>query len=148
MSASKTCRTVLATAPVVIAALGMLCGCRSPALSGKAKAVSRPPVIYNLDCSEFFVGTFGPVAPGMESGMHPGTLNRTVTPEELRGIMLSAWHRNADAIYFFNLFTGPYQRWPRQAYDVPDQALSDGYNLIEVKSGADLTVTWVEIAVP
>ena len=63
------------------------------------------------------IGTDVPVALGLESGMHPGTENRTVTHEELRGAILSGLHRGADAIYFFNLFTGPYQRWPRPDHD-------------------------------
>ena len=63
------------------------------------------------------VGTNVDVAVGLESGMHPGTANRTVTHEELRGVMLSGLHRGVDAVYFFNLFTGPYQRWPRADHD-------------------------------
>ena len=63
MSENNVCRIVLAAAPAAFAALGLLCGCRSPGLSGKVQAPRGPGVIYNLDCSQFFVGTFGPVAP-------------------------------------------------------------------------------------
>ena len=63
------------------------------------------------------IGTNVPVAVGLESGMHSGVENRTVTHEEMRGILTSGWHRGADAVYFFNLFTGPYQRWPREDHD-------------------------------
>ena len=40
-----------------------------------------------------------------------------MTHEEMRGVFLGAWHRGADAVYFFNLFTGPYQNWPRDDHD-------------------------------
>ena len=35
----------------------------------------------------------------------------------------------------------------RHVYDVPAEALSDGYNLIEVNAEQDVTITWVEISV-
>ena len=57
------------------------------------------------------------VAVGLESGMHSGVANRPVTHEELRGVISSGLHRGADAVYFFNLFTSPYQRWPREHHD-------------------------------
>ena len=63
------------------------------------------------------IGTDVPVAVGLESGMHSGVENRTVTHEEMRGVIASGLHRGADAVYFFNLFTGPYQRWPREHHD-------------------------------
>ena len=63
------------------------------------------------------IGTNVPVALGLESGMHPGTENRPVTHDELRGVIVSGWHRGAEVIYFFNLFTGPYERWPREDHD-------------------------------
>ena len=63
------------------------------------------------------IGTNVPIAVGLESGMHSGVANRVVTPEELRGVIASGLHRGADAVYFFNLFTSPYQRWPRVQHD-------------------------------
>ena len=33
-------------------------------------------------------------------------------------------------------------------YDVPAEAVSEGYNLIEVNAKQDLKITWVEISVP
>lgn len=63
------------------------------------------------------IGTDVPVAVGLESGMHSGVANRVVTHEELRGVIASGLHRGADAVYFFNLFTSPYQRWPREHHD-------------------------------
>ena len=36
---------------------------------------------------------------------------------------------------------------PRQAFRVPPDALSDGYNLIEVLSTEKITIKWVEISV-
>ena len=63
------------------------------------------------------IGTDVLVAIGLESGMHPGTENRVSTHEELRGVILSGLHRGADVVYFFNLFTSPYQTWPREDHD-------------------------------
>ena len=63
------------------------------------------------------IGTNVEVAIGLESGVHSGHENRTVTHEELRAVIASALHRGADAVYFFNLFTGPYQNWPREDHD-------------------------------
>ena len=40
-----------------------------------------------------------------------------MTHGEMRGALASALHRGADVVYFFNLFTGPYQRWPRADHD-------------------------------
>ena len=40
-----------------------------------------------------------------------------MTHEEMRGVLVSGWHRGADAVYFFNLFASPYQRWPREDHD-------------------------------
>ena len=42
--------------------------------------------------------------------------------------------------------------WPapepsRQVYDVPPEALSDGYNLIEVSAPQEIQITWIEISV-
>ena len=63
-------------------------------------------------------GTDVDVAVHLEDGIDSGASGRrSMTHEEMRGIVLSAWHRGADAVYFFNLFAGPYQRWPRQDHD-------------------------------
>ncbi|MEI6914966.1 MAG: hypothetical protein WCL39_07535 [Armatimonadota bacterium] len=35
----------------------------------------------------------------------------------------------------------------RHIYDVPPDALSDGYNLIEVNAKQQVTITWVEISI-
>lgn len=57
------------------------------------------------------------VAVCQEDGINSGASGRrTMTPEETRGILLSGLHRGADAVYFFNLFTNPYQSWPREVY--------------------------------
>ncbi len=55
------------------------------------------------------------VAVHLEDGINSGASGRrTMTHEEMRGILVGALHRGADGVYFFNLFTGPYQRWPRE----------------------------------
>ncbi len=52
-----------------------------------------------------------------EDGVSTGGIGRrTMTSEETRGVLLSGLHRGADGVYFFNLFTNPYQSWPREAY--------------------------------
>ena len=64
------------------------------------------------------IGTDVGVAVHLEDGINSGASGRRqMTHEEMRGILLSAWHRGADAVYFFNLFAGPYQRWRRQDHD-------------------------------
>jgi len=64
------------------------------------------------------IDTGVPVALGLEDGVDSGASGRrTQTHEEMRGILTSGWYRGADAVYFFNLFTGPYQRWPREDYN-------------------------------
>ena len=64
------------------------------------------------------LGTRVDVAVHLEDGVNSGASGRrTMTHEEMRGIMTSTLHRGADAVYFFNLFTGPYQRWPREDHD-------------------------------
>ncbi len=63
------------------------------------------------------IGTNVPVALGLESGIHSGAFSRVVTHEEMRGVIISGLHRGADAVYFFNLFTSPYQSWPRKDHD-------------------------------
>ena len=63
-------------------------------------------------------GTGVEVALSLEDGIGSGgSGRRTMTPEEMRGILLSGWQRGADAVYFFNLFTGPFQYWPRPVHD-------------------------------
>jgi hypothetical protein len=73
------------------------------------------------------------VAVGLEDAANSGASGRrTMTHEEMRGILVSGVHRGADAAYFFNLFTGPVEYWPREDHDrlLKDsgsyQALSDG----------------------
>ena len=87
------------------------------------------------------IGTNVPVAAGLESGMHPGTVNRTATHEEMRGVIASGLHRGADVVYFFNLFTGPYQRWPREDHD---RLLRDAGSYAALRAGPrrhPLTIT-------
>ena len=43
--------------------------------------------------------------------------------------------------------SAPPEQGQRHAYDVPSDAISDGYNLIEVRTEQDVTITWVEIAI-
>ena len=63
-------------------------------------------------------GTGVTVAIHLEDGVDSGAGGRrTMTHEEMRGLMASGLHRGADAVYLFNLFTGPFQRWPREHYD-------------------------------
>ena len=58
------------------------------------------------------------IAVSLEDALNSGASGRrTMTHEEMRGILVSAWHRGADGAYFFNLFTGPLQYWPRQDHD-------------------------------
>ena len=54
---------------------------------------------------------------GLESGMHSGSLIRGATHEELRGGLVSGLQRGADLVYLFNLFSTPYQSWPREDHD-------------------------------
>ncbi len=69
----------------------------------------------------------------LEDGISSGaTRRRTMTHEEMRGILSSALHRGADAVYFFNLFTGPFQRWPRKDHD---GLLADAGSLAALKAG-------------
>jgi len=64
------------------------------------------------------VGTDVDVAVHLEDGINSGASGRrTMTHEEMRGVLTSGLHRGADAVYFFNLFTGPYHRWPREDHD-------------------------------
>jgi hypothetical protein len=64
------------------------------------------------------VGTDVDVAVHLEDGINSGASGRrTMTHEEMRGVLTSGLYRGADAVYFFNLFTGPYQRWPREDHN-------------------------------
>ena len=64
------------------------------------------------------IGTNVDVAVSLGDGINSGASGRrTMTHEEMRGILTSGVHRGADAVYFFNLFTGPYHYWPRADYD-------------------------------
>lgn len=63
------------------------------------------------------IGTKVEVAVALEDGISSGeTKRRTMTVEESRGVALGALARGADAIYLFNLFTGPLQKWSRDEY--------------------------------
>ena len=63
-------------------------------------------------------GTDVKVAVHLEDGINSGASGRrTMTHEEMRGVLVSGLHRGADAVYFFNLFTGPYHDWPREDHD-------------------------------
>ncbi len=63
------------------------------------------------------IGTDVAVVLCHEDGINSGaTGRRTMNPEESRGIMLSGLHRGSDGVYFFNLFTNPYQSWPPAVY--------------------------------
>jgi hypothetical protein len=58
------------------------------------------------------------VAVHLEYGINSGASGRrTMTHEEMRGVLVSGLHRGADAVYFFTLFTGPYHDWPREDHD-------------------------------
>ena len=79
------------------------------------------------------IGTDVDVAVHLEDGINSGASGRRqMTHEEMGGILLSALHRGADAVYFFNLFAGPYQRWPRQDHD---QLLKDAGSYETLSSG-------------
>ena len=79
------------------------------------------------------IGTDVAVSVHLEDGISSGsTRRRTMTHEEMRGILSSALHRGADAVYFFNLFTGPYQRWPRKDHD---SLLADAGSLVALQAG-------------
>ncbi len=63
------------------------------------------------------IGTNVPVAFGLEACIDAGSGIRNSSPEEMRGAALSGLQRGADLLYFFNLFTNPYQSWPRKDYN-------------------------------
>lgn len=63
------------------------------------------------------IGTRAEVAVALEDGISSGPVKRrAMLPEESRGVALAAVHRGADAIYLFNLFTGPIQKWSPDEY--------------------------------
>ena len=58
------------------------------------------------------------VALGLGDAHNSGASGRrTMTHEEMRGAFVSGLYRGADAVYFFNLFTGPRENWPREDHD-------------------------------
>ncbi len=64
------------------------------------------------------IGTDVAVALSVESAINSGASGlRGMSPPEMRGLLLSGWHRGADAVYLFNMFTGPYHDWPREDHD-------------------------------
>lgn len=78
------------------------------------------------------IGTDVDVAVHLEDGINSGPSGRrTMTHEEMRGVLTSGLHRGADAVYFFNLFTGPYHRWPREDHD---RLLSDAGSYVALQS--------------
>ena len=73
------------------------------------------------------IGTNVSVAFSQEDGINSGASGRrTATPEEVRGLLVSGLQRGADAVYFFNLFTNPYQSWPAQGL----RPVAQGFGLI------------------
>ena len=78
------------------------------------------------------IGADVAVAVHLEDGINSGDRGRrTMTHEEMRGVLVSALHRGADAVYFFNLFTGPYG-WPREDHD---ELLRDAGSYAELRAG-------------
>lgn len=64
------------------------------------------------------IGTDVTVAYGVEQALDSGGSGlRSMSPDEMRGIFTSAWHRGADAVYLFNMFTTPYHNWPRETHN-------------------------------
>ena len=64
------------------------------------------------------IGTDVTVAVSAGDGINSGASGRrTMTHEEMRGVLTSGLHRGADAVYFLNLFTVPYHYWPREDHD-------------------------------
>jgi len=64
------------------------------------------------------MGTGCEVAFSLEDALNSGASGRrTMTHEEMRGVLASGLQRGADGVYFFNLFTGPYHYWTREDYD-------------------------------
>jgi len=80
------------------------------------------------------IGTGCEVAFSLEDSLNSGASGRkTMTPEEMRGVIASGLHRGADAVYFFNLFTGPLHSWPREDYD---RLLADAVSRTAVNAGS------------
>lgn len=53
----------------------------------------------------------------LEGGIDSGAGGRrTPTPEEARGVSLSALYRGADSVYLFNWYGSPWNDWPRAEY--------------------------------
>jgi len=87
------------------------------------------------------------VAVHLEDGINSGASGRrTMTHEEMRGILISALYRGADALYFFNLFTGPYQRWPREDHDrlITDAGSYEALSAAPRRHVLTLTNPWSE----
>lgn len=88
------------------------------------------------------IGTGVDVAVHLEDGIDSGASGRrTMTHEEMRGVLVNGLHRGADAVYFFNLFTGPYQRWQREDHD---RLIADAGSFAALRSGPrrhPLTIT-------
>jgi len=62
-------------------------------------------------------GTKAEVALCLEGGIDSGAGGRRApTPEEARGVSLSALYRGADSVYLFNWYGDAYTIWPREAY--------------------------------
>lgn len=73
------------------------------------------------------------LAVSLEDGIYQRAYGRrTQTHDEMRGVLLSAWHRGADAVYFFNLFTGPLEYWPRKDHD---RLLTDAGSVAALSAG-------------
>lgn len=87
------------------------------------------------------IGTGVPVAFGLEGCMDAGFGPRNSTPDEQRGAMISGIDRGADAIYFFNLFTNPYQFWPRSDYDAVIKAAASYDALAAAPRRHPITIT-------
>lgn len=91
------------------------------------------------------MGTGVAVALGVEQGLNSGGSGlRPMSPEEMRGVFASGWHRGADALYLFNMFTTPYHNWPREDYD---QLLRDAgsYSALRAKPrrhAVTITTPW------
>ena len=46
-----------------VVGLALVAACATPSGAAESTTAPRSRVIYNLDCTEFFVGTFGPPVP-------------------------------------------------------------------------------------
>mgnify|MGYP002853937124 CR=1 FL=1 len=72
------------------------------------------------------------VGVALESGIHSGSKMRVATHEELRAGFVAGLQRGADDIYLFNMFTSPYQTWPREDHD---QLIRDACSFQSLSSG-------------